>query len=405
MKIKKMYSFPPCHKKTIQIQVLDSATNGVDLEPKEIQRGEVCSDGWSSDIIGSILSGVELQPLTWSVQEFTYDRDWKGCVIRVRIKNIDGLQRITSIQKFERGLINIPKGIISDWEHNQDFYGKKEIDLGGLSYLDFKTKYPELFQAKWKEYQLRIDEYGGNGTYLTKQQETYLFKQVLNNGNVMNGQQWRNPTVSKIAEVIRDDARLTPIPLFSSDITLNKKGNPIYNPNHLGFKNPKMEYDELNAMAYHFVKEGVIGTNGTKAGLDEMYDDPNLEDDLVCHSNTYGKKVNLQTEVNRLWGIVKNILEEGDMKDIVDKGLVKSCFYFAYENEKEYGRDTKWNIPKMSNTFFEGHLEMIDTSSLPKGTPRTVFGDALVSKGSSYTKIILSSWRDKLGLKEDPIYG
>ena len=45
-----------------------------------------------------------------------------------------------------------------------------------------------------------------------------LFKYVANNQNEMNGQQWRNPTCSQIAEDIRDDARLEPVPLFKHNI-------------------------------------------------------------------------------------------------------------------------------------------------------------------------------------------
>ena len=47
----------------------------------------------------------------------------------------------------------------------------------------------------------------------------------------MNSQQWRNPTVSKIASVIRQDARLNPISLFKNDL--------------FSFTNKKMAYDEF----------------------------------------------------------------------------------------------------------------------------------------------------------------
>ena len=47
---------------------------------------------------------------------------------------------------------------------------------------------------------------------------------------------------------------------------------------------------------------------------------------------------------------------------------------------------------------------MIDTSSLPKGTPHTVFGDALVSKSIKHKKIVARMWREYLGWKEDTHY-
>ena len=47
---------------------------------------------------------------------------------------------------------------------------------------------------------------------------------------------------------------------------------------------------------------------------------------------------------------------------------------------------------------------MMDTSSLPPGTPETVFGNALAYKSTKHKKIVARMWRKYLSWKEDPIY-
>ena len=395
--MKNLTIFPPCENMTTTISDLPRHKKGLDVEPEEIQRGEVADDEWGSWVIASIIFGVELPPITWSVQKEVYEIVYKGAKYRVRIKNIDGLQRITKIEAFNNGLITLPKGLEIEWEYNEEYYGEKVVKIGGMSSLDLQSKYPELYEERYLNYTLRIDKYGGNGNFLTKQQETYLFKQVLNNGNVMNGQQWRNPTVSEIARVIRKDAR----PLNGSiplDIFKEEK--------YLGFNNNKMEYDELLAEVYHWILYGTT-KNPTKKGLDEMYDEPNFVDDIIgVHSfnHKYLKKINVKAKVDEVLDMMLGVIKDKQYKPAVDKSLFRSLFVFCWLHMTEMGSQTKWKIKELRKVFLKGHTEMIDLSSLPKGTPKTVFGDALVSKSTKYKKLVASSWREHLGWKEDPTY-
>ncbi len=390
--MKVLESFPVCSKLTPTISDLPNQLPGVDLEPEEIQRGEVATKEWGSWVIASIFCGVELPPITWSVQKTTYDIVYKGVKLRCHIKNIDGLQRITQIQLFIDGHISVPDGVIVKWDLNKNYYGEEEIDLSGLSYLDIKEKYPELLQEKFHNYTLRIDKYGGNGQYLSPQQETYLFKQVLNNGNKMNGQQWRNPTVSKIASVIRKDARLNPIDFF--------------NPEILGITNPKMEYDELLADFYHFVIYGLTINLGKKA-LDEMYDSPlyvKSIDKVQSYNHKYLGKINPQSKVSEITDMMYEIIKDKQYREAVDKALIRSLFYFCWLHLTEFGNQTKWDYKELKKVFFTGHIKLVDISGLPVGVPRTAFGDALVSRGSVYQKRILRHWREELNWTEDINY-
>ena len=396
--MKNLTIFPPCENMVTTIADLPGHLKGLDIEPEELQRGEVADDKWGSNLISSIMMGVKIQPFTWSLQKKAYDIIYKGVKRRVHTKNIDGLQRLTKIQAFEDGLITLPKDLEIEWEHNEEYYGEKIIKIGGLSSVELESKYPELYDSRYLDYQLRIDRYGVTGNYLTPHQETYLFKQVLNNGNVMNGQQWRNPTVSEITRVIRRDAR----PLNGSkplDIFTEEK--------YLGFNNKKMEYDELLAEIYHWVLYGVT-KNPTKKGLDEMYEEPNYVneiDNVHSYNHKYLKKINVKSKVNEVLDIMLDIIKDKQYKSAIDKATIRSLFLFCWLHLTEFGSQTKFpHKKKLKKVFFEGHTKMMDTSSLPPGTPETVFGNALAYKSTKHKKIVARMWRKYLSWKEDPIY-
>ena len=390
--------FPPYEALSITIADLPRHLKGLDIEPEELQRQEVASDNWGSELIKSIFSGVYILPMTWSAQEKVYDVIYKGVKLRVHTKNIDGLQRITKIEAWKAGLITLPQDLEIEWPYAEEYYGEKKIKLGGMNSLDVQSKYPEFYEDRFLNYQLSVIKYGVQGHYCTPFQETYLFKKVLNNGNKMNGQQWRNATNAEIARIIRRDSRK----LNSSeplDIFIQEK--------YLGFNNKGMEYDELLAEMYHWVLYGV-SKNPTKAGLDEMYDDPNYVyrfDNLHSYNHKYLKKINVKSKVDEVLDIMFDIIKDKQYKPAIDKRAFRSLFLFCWLHLTEFGSQTKFpHKKKLKKVFFEGHTKMIDTSSLPKGTPHTVFGDALVSKSIKHKKIVARMWREYLGWKEDTHY-
>ena len=62
--INKHYTMPPCTIRYITIGGLDKHLKYVDLEPEEIQRGEVLSKKWAGEVIRSIVRGTRLYPFT-----------------------------------------------------------------------------------------------------------------------------------------------------------------------------------------------------------------------------------------------------------------------------------------------------------------------------------------------------
>jgi hypothetical protein len=397
--INKYYSYPPCNTRHITIENLDKQLKYVDLEPEEIQRGEVLSKEWAQNIIRSIVLGVRLQKFTWSKQKNTYEIKVYGVIKQVHIKNIDSLQRCIAIRMFQNGEITIPKGTIVIWVHNESLYGKREIKLDGLSITDFESQYEELFNEVWLNYPLEVDEYGVENNYLTPQQETYLFKTVLNNGNQMNGQQWRNPTVGALPSAVRRDARLNPIELFKIDEVNGKKISRYFN-----ILNSKMEYDEILAKLYHFLYNGVSQAGGKK-GLDTMYDDPNFIDDLNVHSSFLAKDVNLRKEADKVITFMQKILEDKQYRPLIDKSYIFSLMFYSFLYIDKYGVQSKFDYKDLKKKFFKLHTEMITlTPTLKKlKVEVTPFRDALARLGQSKSqiKLIINEWTGKLGWNID----
>ncbi len=397
--INKHYTMPPCTIRYITIGGLDKHLKYVDLEPEEIQRGEVLSKKWAGEVIRSIVLGTRLYPFTWSKQKNTYEIKVNGVTKRVHTKNIDSLQRCVAKRMFENGEITIPKGTIAIWEYNESLYGKREIKLDGLSITEFESQYEELFNEVWLNYPLMIYEYGVENNYLTPQQETHLFKIVCNNGNQMNPQQWRNPTVSALASAIRQDARLNSIELFKIDEVNDEKISRYFN-----ILNPKMEYDEILAKLYHFLYNGVSQAGGKK-GLDTMYDDPNFTDDLNVHSSFLSKNINLKTLADEVTTFIQKILEDKQYKPLIDKSYIFSLMFYSFLHLDKFGAQSKFDYKNLKKQFFKFHNEMITlTPTLKKlKVEVTPFRDALARLGQSKSqiKLIINEWIDKLDWDKD----
>jgi len=384
--------YPPCEDFGCTVSELPRKLETLDLEPEELQRGVVSTEQWGGWVIFSILMGIRLAPFTWSYQKESYMVERGGKKYRVEEKNIDSLQRITNILKFNDGIIRLPdhKGMETiKWIHAQEFYKEDYVNLRNLNSLELKDKYPEFYRRRYEDYKLRIDRYGNELHQLSKKQETFLFRTVLNNGNEMNAQQKRNPTVAKIAEIIRTDARLNPIDIMTEG-------------EYFGFENPKMEYDLLLAEMYHWILNGV-NAQPTSQGLDDMYDDPKLEDSVEkIHSSNhkYKKKIDLKEKVNEVLDFMLDIIRDKQYKAEVNKGVFRSLFMFSWLHLTEFDGNAKFSKKGLKKLFFSGHTKMVDTSSLPKAA-RTTFGDALVTSNTASNKTKARLWREELGWKKD----
>ena len=234
--------------------------------------------------------------------------------------------------------------------------------------------------------QTRIDKYGECGQFLTPKQETYLFKQVLNNQNKMNSQQWRNPTVSVIASAIRQDARLNPISLFKNDL--------------FAFNNDKMAYDEFYAMTCHFLLYGPK-ISLTKKPLDEMYESKSLEKKITSRSTEYGKSVNVRTYAREYAKFMYNILKDKEFKALMDKSYSYSLLYYTHIHMKS-GINNLFNYEKLRDQFFDYHLELITPPQSTKGS--TEFRDCLRSNSSDNMKRAMEIWKEKLNVSTELKY-
>ena len=369
-------SFPPAIPTTFSVrELVGNWVDRIDVEPEELQRGEVLSGSWAQGIIFSILQGVPLDGFKWTLQKTPYEKiGIKGYTITVEFKNTDGLQRITAIVWFTEGKVttpgNKPEDFTIPWKD-------RDYPIGGMSFSEIKKLYPGLLEAKFLSRQLNSDIYGVEGNYCTAQQETYLFKYVANNQNEMNGQQWRNPTVSQIARDIRNDARLKPLLIF--------KNNPF------SFGNSKFDYDEVAAVINHFIVYGDTKTIN-KSSLNSFYEHPDLEDGRDIYSVLFQKKINVRSYAKQYYNFMYQILKDKEKKSIMKKTSVYSLLWFSHIYLRE-GFQNLFNYDKLKEQFFRLHYEM--KKPLPTGH-KSLYRSCLGNNSDKNIKQALELWEEEL---------
>tara|TARA_R110000824_G_C15153934_1_gene671315 strand:+ start:51 stop:1466 length:1416 start_codon:yes stop_codon:yes gene_type:complete len=389
MDYKRLTEYPQTMKYNISISELKRNWSGrVEAIPDELQRGEVASDIWAGEFIASIYLSAPLDKWTWTLQSEVYKaKNVYGKVIDAEYKNCDGLQRWNAIVWFSEGKkdgtkIKLPKGI-------EVVYKGKRVDLSGLTYDKIDKKYPGLNNKFFDSFQIEISACGSKGNYCTPYQETYLFKNILNNGNPMTGQQWRNPTVSRIAEYIRNTARLKPNKLFK-----DQTGKLMFD-----FNNSKMQFDEYLAMICHYI---IYGSTKSlmKGSLDEMYEDTKLEKSLSIHSGHYQKTVNLKSVSKKYTNFIYEILKKGDKTKVVGKQLMYSLLYYT-DIHLRTGLQNTFNYDKLREQFFRLHAKMIKPR--PNGD-KTVFRSALSSQSLKNIQQAVKEWEEKLDVENELKY-
>jgi len=361
--------------------ILGHLSKMVESEPEELQRGKVLDAEWAQGIIASILLKVSIEKFTWSKQSKSYKaKNIYGRVIKAFYKNLDSLQRYTALTWFHLEKICVPTLFPPiTWDGTQ-------VELGGMYKSEIESKYPGLLQQRFYNVQIPVDLYGEEGDVLTPAQETFLFKYVLNNQNQMNSQQWRNPTNSKVASTVRQDARLNPVPLFKKKL--------------FKFGNGKMQWDEYYAMINHFILYGPH-ISLTKKPLDEMYEMPSLEKGISARSTEYGKLINVNTYARAYAKFIYNILKDEKNKDLMDKSYAYSLLYYVHIHMRS-GIQHLFQYDKLREQFFDYHLELITP---PTGiTGSTEFRDCLRSNSTENMKRAIELWEEKLNITQELKY-
>ena len=381
---KTLSNFPPCIPITPSVRELISTwIDRLDEEPKQLQRGNVFEEEWAQGIIASILMGVQIKGFTWTLQETPYDKKgMRGIIITCEYKNTDGLQRITSIYYFTQDKIRVPG------EEPVDFiipWKDRGYEIGGMTCSEIEKKYPGLLNAKFFSKQLRVDLYGVEGHYCSRQQETYLFKYVANNQNEMNGQQWRNPTCSLIAEDVQDDARLDPVPLFKNNL--------------FSFNNKKMDYDEVAAIICHFVVYGETRSINKKY-LDKFYEHTDMENGRTMFSPLFGKSINVRKTARKYYNFMYEILKDKEKKPTMKKTRVYSLLWFSH-TYLIYGFQNKFDYVKIKEQFFHYHPLLV--KKLPTGE-KSVYRSCLGSNSSDNITKALKEWEKTFKENDETIH-
>ena len=376
--------FPRPHRLTATVEaLLGNFAEQVEPEPEELQRGEVCSEEWARGIIASILLKLTIEKFTWSKQAKSYKaKNIYGKWIKASYKNLDSLQRYTSMKWFHLEKISVPTLFpLITWDGEQ-------VDLSGMYKSEIELKYPGLLQQRFYNVCIDIDSYGEESKQLTPIQETYLFKHVLNNSNKMNSQQWRNPTNSEIASTVRLDARLKPIKLFKRNLFL------------FDTDRKKMVHDEFYAMTCQFILYGP-SKSLTKNPLDEMYEMPQLEKGFHVHSTEYKKSINIRTYARAYANFMYNILKSEDNISLMDKSYAYSLLYYTHIHMKS-GIQNLFQYDKLREQFFDYHLDLVTPPKGVKGS--TEFRDCLRSNGDKNLTRATEIWEEKLNISEELKY-
>ena len=368
----KLSSYPPVRPEAFSVrELVNNWVDRVDIEPEELQRGEVLSGEWAQDIIASILMGIPLDGFAWVLQQNTYQKKGvKGYTITVEYKNTDGLQRITAIIWFTENKITVPGKKPEDFKIP---WKDRDYTIGGMTFNEITKLYPGLLEAKFLTRGLKADIYGVEGNYCTRYQESDLFKYVKNNQNEMNGQQWRNPTVAVIAEDIRNDARLKPIPLF--------KNKPFT------FGNTKMDYDEVAAVICHFLVYGDTKKINGKS-LNDFYENVDLENGREIYSVLFQKKINVRSYAKQYYNFMYQILKDKEKKSIMKKTSVYSLLWFSHIYLRE-GFQNLFYYDKLKEQFFRLHNDM--KKPLPGGE-KSLYRSCLSSNTSDNINQALELW-------------
>lgn len=351
----------------VQFNSLPVFLEDVDIEPEELQRGVVCNDEWQSKFLLSVIKGVKLPEVFLSEQDEPYSiKDKRGNEVLVKYKNIDGLQRLTTIKAIMKGKVRLPDKM------------KEFPELEGMNYPDLQKDYPEIARRIWKT---PVDFVIYTG--LSAQEESYMFRIVLNNGNKMEAQQKRNPIVAEIASHVRRNSRSLRDSdchkLFEIDNINGKEVAKCFN-----FVPKKMQFDEEYARILFWIKNGISVSAGNP-GLDAMYLDPSFERHLECLSVLYNRKVNLGDEGLKILDKLYDIFGNGQYVQETDKRRLRSAVLFIFEIqkwEKSNGETVKdlsklfWNLQDklmklteddkkvgLKHTVYDGNLSKITASS------------------------------------------
>lgn len=378
--------FPPF--KTVKYTIkefIEEAIHTVDLQPEEIQRNFVADRDWINSLMTSVMLGVSMGKFTWYAIEEPYYKTEFGVKKLCIMGNADSYQRSSGVYSFvEDGnysFLNDLVGVykLMDRAGNIILNDGTKVNLGGLTSAEIFKQ--DGLKKKLFDYEIEVDIYGGKDSWFcNKVQITYLFKNALNGGNYLNGQEKRNPNVFENAKLIRNISRLKPHPLFEFQ---EKKDS------YFSFGNLRMDYDENVArfcLLLIYGEEKAL----SKTELDNFYDDITYMDSLKTPNG------NLKKLLESRLDLMYHLLKDKKHKDIMATGVLLCLFIFT-DIYIKYGKHPKFNYSNLSSLFFECHIFLTNDFEKNKDTTRSIYTDCYSNKGnSSKVKILYDLIREYL---------
>jgi hypothetical protein len=371
----------PIRYMTKDLGYIVEAMNEIDIISEELQREFVVERivNWMPNFIADILCGEDLGTIVISLQEEAYTVEWRGEEKQVKYKLLDAQQRLTMIWLFMHDKVKVQEETML-WDKNG-----RPINIGGMVWSDIKRKYPD-FAEEFLSRPVFIKKYGAEDNYLNTKEESKRFK-LIQAGLSLKAQEVRQCTKAMIAKETRDDVRLRPIPLYKLMGAVD---------------NIRMKVEEGRAIHIHYLwhKFKVIGPKA----LDEMYDDPALEDpedECTVYSALYGKDIRLFKVLKPIEDLMAKILEDKQFYSVINTQYYHSLFFFCslliqYGYVIDDTDELKW-------LFFQKHVQLVKPIKDDNGEERdSYFGHALSLIGTKkHLEHVVDTWTKELGLEEN----
>lgn len=239
---------------TIKLSVIrDTARDGIlDIKPLEYQRNFQADVEWQRLLVASVFDPLILIPeITMRVGANLPD-DVDG-------ENMDGLQRIGSIQAFYNGEITLP-----EIDSLENFYLPNEeepVDIRNTSWKQLLSQFP-LVAEFFNNYAMSVMIYGN----ISAVQAAHIFVNILNNNNDLNAQEKRQAIKSYVSRLVQRLARGiagTQHKLFEDD------GKSSYRCKNIGkADHTRLEVDKTVAeLCYMIAKELELPKTGTTSNV------------------------------------------------------------------------------------------------------------------------------------------
>lgn len=338
----------------VPIKELYKQSKNINFNPA-YQRAYIAKDNlkWQQSLINNIIANRSIIPPIYArvsaeIMEFQIENPNKVDdklaldIIKYLQEMIDGQQRTLTIRDFMDDKFKLDICRVNESKLVGSRIVTTERSLDAMKYSQIKSQFPEIAE-RFENHLFTIV-----CNYSEDEEKIHQMFLALNDLNNMTAQEKRNAINSKIAEYVRNTARLEPHTLFSMEN--NSKGTYI----NMTFK--KMVQDEALAKIFAIVDGTAFSEGISKSALDDMYKN---QDYKVVIKN------NIDNKVNKVIDTLYTILEDKSEYTKMNLGvLLNLSMVVNYVISDKTLKITDWS--DFGTWFFNKHKELSTLSQAEK---------------------------------------